>query len=49
MAPSRDFEGDPRPIGAGDDFGADEWMLHVYLPLTMHDYPSGGGPCLTVP
>jgi hypothetical protein len=30
-----DFDGDPRPIGASHDVGADEWGRFVYVPLVM--------------
>lgn len=33
MAPSVDFEDDPRPFGVGVDIGADEFQPDTYLPL----------------
>ena len=40
-APAMDFEGHPRPYGAGYDIGADEYTLFtysVYLPVTVRDH-----------
>jgi hypothetical protein len=34
-----DIDGDPRPIGAAPDVGADERRLHLYLPLVLRDGP----------
>ncbi len=42
-SPAEDFDGDPRPMGAGFDIGADEYALHVYLPLIFKAPSSGGG------
>jgi len=33
-----DFYGDPRPVGSGYDIGADEYALHVYLPIVEKNY-----------
>jgi len=33
-----DIDGDPRPVGAGYDIGADEFLAHIYLPLTLKNY-----------
>jgi hypothetical protein len=30
-----DFDGDPRPVTAGCDIGADEYQVKVYLPLIL--------------
>jgi hypothetical protein len=35
---TRDVDGDPRPVGAAPDVGADEVALHVFLPLVMKSY-----------
>jgi hypothetical protein len=32
---STDFDGDPRPIGAGFDIGFDEFVARLFLPLIM--------------
>jgi len=41
-APAEDWDGDPRPGGAGYDIGADEWWaagpIQVYLPLVGKKY-----------
>jgi hypothetical protein len=37
-APPNDIDSDPRPIGLRVDIGADEYALHVYLPLIMKIY-----------
>lgn len=34
-----DIDGDPRPIGAAPDVGADERPYYLYLPLVMRDGP----------
>jgi hypothetical protein len=34
-AVTTDLEGDPRPIGAGYDIGADEFYPRIYLPLVI--------------
>jgi hypothetical protein len=35
-----DVDGDPRPIGALPDLGADEaWPTSVFLPLAVRNYP----------
>jgi hypothetical protein len=36
---SRDIDGDHRPLGAASDVGADEYALHVYLPLVLRITP----------
>ena len=32
-----DLEGDPRPLGAGCDIGADEYVARIYLPLVLRN------------
>ena len=32
-----DIDGDPRPIGTGYDIGADEWVIHIHLPLVIRN------------
>ena len=36
---SVDVDGDPRPVGAGPDLSADEWVPHLYLPLLVRGGP----------
>ena len=42
-SPAEDFDGDPRPMNAHADIGADEYARHVYLPLIFKAPSSGGG------
>jgi len=34
-----DLNGDPRPLGAGYDIGADEYVARIYLPLVLRNWP----------
>ncbi len=34
---TRDIDGDPRPLGAAPDVGADERRPHIYLPLVLRN------------